>query len=172
MSTAINWDIGPVGAGISFGRAERSDPGGAIRENSTIGFAAVFGAMFVIANPFSGIPYLLGYSSPLTNFRQRILAALLTSVTVWVGGALVIFAGKAVRGFFGVSIPGLRVGGGLVILFSGLAMMKTTVDASKKVGPQPVEGCPGPGAQGTRGARGPAVRARLVARSHSIDPCK
>lgn len=96
-------------------------------DNHIVGFAAVFGAMFVIANPFSGLPYLLGYSSPLTKLPQKAMGALITVLTVTVAGLIVLFFGHTVLSFFGVTIPGLRVGGGVVILASGFAMMKQTV---------------------------------------------
>jgi len=103
-------------------------------DSHIVGFVAVFGAMFAIANPFSGIPFFLGYTSPLTKWQEKLLAAVLTVATVWVGGVIVLYAGNAVLDFFGVSIPGLRVGGGFVILLSGLAMMNTHVDDTKKAG--------------------------------------
>lgn len=103
-------------------------------DSHIVGFAAVFGAMFAIANPFSGIAFFLGYTSPLTTWRQKLLAALLTAGTVWVGAVIVLYLGNAVLTFFGVSVPGLRVGGGFVILLSGLSMMKTHVDDTSKSG--------------------------------------
>lgn len=99
-------------------------------ENSIVGFAAVFGAMFAIANPFAALPLFLGYTAPLEKYRDKVFGAVITAVTLLVGGAVVVFAGKAVLNFFGVTIPGLRVGGGLVILLSGLAMMKMQLDGS------------------------------------------
>ncbi|GAA1860745.1 MarC family protein [Microbacterium koreense] len=103
-------------------------------DSHIVGFVAVFGAMFAIANPFSGIPFFLGYTSPLSGVVEKLLAALITVATVWVGGVIVLFAGNAVLGFFGIDIAGLRVGGGFVILLSGLAMMNTHVDDTKKSG--------------------------------------
>ncbi len=103
-------------------------------DSHIVGFVAVFGAMFAIANPFSGIPFFLGYTSPLSSWIEKLLAAVVTVATVWVGGTIVLFAGNAVLGFFGVDIAGLRVGGGFVILLSGLAMMNTHVDDTKKGG--------------------------------------
>lgn len=103
-------------------------------DSHIVGFVAVFGAMFAIANPFSGIPFFLGYTSPLSSWVEKLLAAVVTVATVWVGGTIVLFAGNAVLGFFGVDIAGLRVGGGFVILLSGLAMMNTHVDDTKKGG--------------------------------------
>lgn len=103
-------------------------------DSHIVGFAAVFGAMFAIANPFSGIAFFLGYTSSLSTWRQKLLAALLTAGTVWVAAVIVLYLGNAVLTFFGVSVPGLRVGGGFVILLSGLAMMKTNVDDTSKSG--------------------------------------
>lgn len=103
-------------------------------DSHIVGFVAVFGALFAIANPFSGIPFFLGYTSPLSSWAEKLFAALITVATVWVGGTLVLFAGNAVLGFFGIDIAGLRVGGGFVILLSGIAMMNTHVDDTKKAG--------------------------------------
>ncbi|MGO3886210.1 MAG: MarC family protein [Mycetocola sp.] len=103
-------------------------------DSSIVGFTAILGALFAIANPFSGLPFFLGYSSPLTTVKEKIFAAIIASATIWVGATIVLYAGHAVLSFFGVSIAGLRVGGGLVILLSGLAMMNTNVDDTKKSG--------------------------------------
>lgn len=103
-------------------------------DSSVVGFAAIVGAFFAIANPFSGLPFFLGYTTALTTVREKILAALITIATLWVGATIVLFAGQAVLSFFGVSIDGLRVGGGLVILLSGLSMMNMNVEATKKSG--------------------------------------
>lgn len=103
-------------------------------DSSIVGFAAIIGALFAIANPFSGIPFFLGFTSPLTSFKEKLFAAFITAATLWVGATIVLFAGNAVLNFFGVSIDGLRVGGGLVILLSGLSMMNTSVDDTQKSG--------------------------------------
>lgn len=103
-------------------------------DSHIVGFVAVFGAMFAIANPFSGLPFYLGYTSPLATWQSKLLAAVVTVATVWVGGVIVLYAGNAVLGFFGVAIDGLRVGGGFVILLSGISMMNTHVDDTKKAG--------------------------------------
>jgi small neutral amino acid transporter SnatA (MarC family) len=99
-----------------------------------IGFAALFGAMFAIANPLAAIPFFLGYASPLKSASEKILGALLTTAVVWIGCVLVLFAGDAVLSFLGISIPGLKVGGGFVILLSGIAMMKMHVDDAQQGG--------------------------------------
>ncbi|WP_298036764.1 MarC family protein [uncultured Microbacterium sp.] len=103
-------------------------------DSSIVGFTAILGALFAIANPFSGLPFFLGYSAPLTSWREKFTAAIITSATIWVGATVVLLAGHAVLSFFGISIAGLRVGGGLVILISGLSMMNTKVDDTKKSG--------------------------------------
>lgn len=103
-------------------------------DSSVVGFAAIFGAFFAIANPVSGIPFFLGYTAPLTKWRDKLLGAILVCVTLWVGATIILFAGKAVLDFFGITIPGLRLGGGFVILLSGIAMMNTHVDDVKKAG--------------------------------------
>jgi len=75
-----------------------------------------------IINPVSTAILLLGISEHLTKKdlnRQIIMAC------IYMTGILVIFllAGHFIMIFFGISIPGIRIAGGMVIVFLGFKML-------------------------------------------------
>ena len=81
-----------------------------------------FLALFPIVNPFGGVPlfFALTSSCPLCD-RNR--AALKT--TLYVFGILVffLFLGRLVLNFFGLSLPVLRIAGGLIVAHSAWGMV-------------------------------------------------
>jgi multiple antibiotic resistance protein len=80
------------------------------------------GALLPIANPFSTAPVFVSLTRQMTPDRRaqqaRMACIYMTSVLV---GALLI--GAAVMLFFGISIPALRIAGGLVVARVGFAML-------------------------------------------------
>ncbi|MCZ6868141.1 MAG: MarC family NAAT transporter [Gammaproteobacteria bacterium] len=80
------------------------------------------GALLPIANPFSTAPVFVTLTRQMTPDRRaqqaRMACIYMTSVLV---GALLI--GAAVMLFFGISIPALRIAGGLVVARVGFAML-------------------------------------------------
>ena len=83
---------------------------------------ATIGALLPIANPFSTAPVFVSLTRQMTPDRRaqqaRMACIYMTSVLV---GALLI--GAAVMLFFGISIPALRIAGGLVVARVGFAML-------------------------------------------------
>lgn len=80
------------------------------------------GALLPITNPFSTAPVFAsltaGYSDEERHRQAR------RAVVYMIGVLLVtLFAGAAVLSFFGIGIPALRVGGGLLILKVGFSMV-------------------------------------------------
>ncbi len=81
-----------------------------------------FGSLLPIANPFSTAPVFVAVTRYMTELRrseQARLAAIYT-VCVLVGALLV---GALVMEFFGISIPALRIAGGLVVARVGFGML-------------------------------------------------
>lgn len=80
------------------------------------------GALLPIANPFSTAPVFVTLTRQMTSDRRaqqaRMACIYMTSVLV---GALLI--GAALMLFFGISIPALRIAGGLVVARVGFAML-------------------------------------------------
>jgi multiple antibiotic resistance protein len=88
---------------------------------------ATFGALLPIANPFSTAPVFAAITRYMTDIRrnqQARLAAIYTTC-VLVGALL---AGAIVLQFFGISIPALRIAGGLVVARVGFGMLSPSPD--------------------------------------------
>ena len=76
--------------------------------------AATFLALFPIVDPFGGIPIFFSMTSTWTT-KDRNWTALKTGV--WVFAILVtfLFVGRFVLSFFGISLPVLKIAGGLIV---------------------------------------------------------
>jgi len=75
-----------------------------------------------IANPFSTAPVFLAMTSDSSSETRRILAF---RSSCYMAAMLLIFlfAGAMLLGFFGITIPGLRIAGGIIIMIVGLRML-------------------------------------------------
>lgn len=83
---------------------------------------ATFGALFPIANPFSTAPVFLTVTERFTASHRRQqakMAAIYTASVLLVA----LFAGALVLEFFGITLPMLRIGGGLIIARVGFGMV-------------------------------------------------
>ncbi len=84
--------------------------------------ALTIGALFPIMNPFSTAPLFLSLTArmkPAKRNREALMAC------VYAFAILVIFLllGAAIIDFFGISVPGIRVAGGLIVSAIGLRML-------------------------------------------------
>jgi multiple antibiotic resistance protein len=80
------------------------------------------GALLPIANPFSTAPVFIaltrGYDRA-TRLRQARLAAVYMACVLLVS----LFAGALILKFFGISLPALRIAGGLIVARIGFSML-------------------------------------------------
>jgi multiple antibiotic resistance protein len=87
-----------------------------------------------VANPLTTVVLFLGRSGGMTRAeRQR--QSLLTGVYVFAIIVVAYYGGQAVMSAFGISIPGLRIGGGLIVSSIGFAMLfpKSSLDDTPEV---------------------------------------
>lgn len=75
-----------------------------------------------LANPITTVALLLGLSQGMTK-KQINHEALMTSIYVFCIMVVAYYAGQIVMNTFGISIPGLRIAGGLIISFIGFKML-------------------------------------------------
>jgi multiple antibiotic resistance protein len=103
-------------------------------------FLLAFPALLSIINPLGGAFIFLGATEHLSSQTREhlarwiaIYAFIILNVSLYVGGY--------VLEFFGISLPVLRVAGGLVIALSGWNMLNASESAPKKeeVAPLPLE---------------------------------
>ena len=84
--------------------------------------AATFLALFPIVDPFGGIPVFFTMTSSWT-YRDRCRTALKTGIWVFVILVTFLFFGRFVLHFFGISLPVLKIAGGLIVANTAWGMV-------------------------------------------------
>lgn len=91
-----------------------------------------------LANPLTTIALFLGLAGDM-NKQQRDRIAYMTALNVFVIMIVAYYAGQVVMNTFGISIPGLRIAGGLIVAFIGFRMLfpapKTALAGAQKEEP-------------------------------------
>jgi multiple antibiotic resistance protein len=87
--------------------------------------AATFFALFPIVDPFGGIPVFFSMTSSWTP-RDRYRTALKTGIWVLVILVTFLFFGRFVLHFFGISLPVLKIAGGLIVANTAWGMVTST----------------------------------------------
>lgn len=82
-----------------------------------------------LANPLTAIAVMLSISANMTK-EQRNHQAFLASIYVFAIMTVAFYAGQLVMNTFGISIPGLRIAGGLIVAFIGFGMLFPNTDPS------------------------------------------
>jgi multiple antibiotic resistance protein len=84
--------------------------------------AATVGALLPIVNPFSAVGLVVGITAHLTEAERNEQIRRACLYMFWI---LITFmvAGGVIMNFFGISIPGLRIAGGLVVSYLGFRML-------------------------------------------------
>jgi multiple antibiotic resistance protein len=84
--------------------------------------AATIGALLPIVNPFSAVGLVVGITAHLSEDERN---DQLRRACIYMFAILVTFlvAGGVIMNFFGISIPGLRIAGGLVVSYLGFRML-------------------------------------------------
>lgn len=100
-------------------------------------FVVLFVSMFSIVNPFLAVPTFVDLAGRDSPARRRGIATQ-TSVAVFVILTGSYFTGRALLAFFGISVPSLRVAGGLVILALAWSMLHARISGTKQT-PEEVE---------------------------------
>lgn len=93
-----------------------------------------------LANPLTTVALFLGLSGGMTP-AERKRQARLTALYVVIILLVAYYGGQAVMGAFGISIPGLRIGGGLIVCSIGFSMLfpKASLDDTVEVGEKSAE---------------------------------
>ena len=83
---------------------------------------STMGALIPIVNPFSTAPLLLSLTTSFTA-EERLSVVRRACVYMFCILAAFLVAGGLIMQFFGISIPGLRIAGGVVIAYVGFGML-------------------------------------------------
>src|SRR5579863_4868360 len=87
--------------------------------------AATFLALFPIVDPFGGIPVFYTLTARFSR-RERIWTAFKTSAYVFAILVVFLFFGRFVLSFFGISLPVLKIAGGLIVANTAWGMVTST----------------------------------------------
>jgi multiple antibiotic resistance protein len=104
-----------------------------------LGYAAgALLAILPIVNPLGAVPLVISVAShlPEKERRRQILRA---CVYTFVLMSSFLVAGSLIMSFFGISIPGMRIAGGMIVAFLGFGMLFPGADAGSGHVPQPGE---------------------------------
>jgi multiple antibiotic resistance protein len=87
----------------------------------------IVGALFPIVNPIGNTPIFLSLTRGLTSQGRAVLARMIA-----VNGLVLIlasiFIGTHILAFFGISLPVVQVGGGLVVISTGWTLLRQVND--------------------------------------------
>lgn len=91
----------------------------------------VLTALFPIVNPLGGAPLFLSLTHYYTTEQRKLLSRriAMNSIALIVGSYLI---GTHILAFFGISLPVVQVGGGLVLVSAGWAVLKQKDEDSTK----------------------------------------
>jgi multiple antibiotic resistance protein len=105
-------------------------------------FLLVYAALFPIVNPIADAPLFLGLTQFCTDDQRNLLArrVAVNSFFLLVGS---LFVGSHVLEFFGISLPVVRVGGGLVVTAFGWKLLNAEPESTTADG-APVKTLPDP----------------------------
>src|SRR5882672_11303625 len=87
----------------------------------------VVGALFPIVNPIGNTPIFLSLTRGLSAHGRAVLAKMIA-----LNGLVLIlasiFIGTHILAFFGISLPVVQVGGGLVVISTGWSLLRRPAD--------------------------------------------
>ena len=80
-------------------------------------------ALFAVVNPLGNLPIFVSVTSGEQKQVQRYLALFFA---VWISVMLLVFlfTGEDVLRFFGIGLPAFRIAGGILLLLTGLSMIR------------------------------------------------
>jgi len=83
---------------------------------------ASFTSLFSVVNPFAALPVFISITEQNTD-TERAQIARKTSIYMFFVLLIFLLAGTYILSFFGISLSGIRIAGGLVIMRAGYAML-------------------------------------------------
>src|SRR6056297_315532 len=85
-------------------------------------FAASFSSLFSVVNPFAAMPVYISLMEGHTDAEKNLTAKKASTYMFFVLITFLLIA-TFILSFFGISLPGIQIAGGLVIVRSGFSML-------------------------------------------------
>lgn len=95
-------------------------------------FFVLLGALFSVLNPFGAIPFFVGLTQDYKK-GERSRVAFWTAINVCIILLIAFFVGEYVLRFFGITIPALRIAGGILIASSGFGLLNANPKKRKGI---------------------------------------
>ena len=97
-----------------------------------------FVALLAIVNPLGVVPFFISLTSNYTaEERARTIRTAAFSVAVVI--AVCALAGEPVMRFFGISVPALQVGGGIIMLLMAINMLNAQMGGARATAEEAIE---------------------------------
>lgn len=93
-------------------------------------FIAAFTSIISVANPLAAMPVFLSLTEPNSD-AERTYVAKKSSFYMFLVLIIFLLAGTYIMSFFGISLSGIRIAGGLIILRAAYAMLNPDVTERK-----------------------------------------
>lgn len=91
---------------------------------------AAFTSIISVANPLAAMPVFVSLTEQNSD-EERVRIAKKSSFYMFMVLAIFLFAGTYIMSFFGISLPGIRIAGGLIIMRSAISMLNPDQPARK-----------------------------------------
>ncbi len=98
-------------------------------------FIFLFAALFSVLNPIGTVPIFVGLTQDYTK-KERSRVSLWTAFNVFVILIISYFIGQYVLTFFGITIPALRIAGGIIISSSGFSLLNGKFSKNRGINKQ------------------------------------
>ena len=95
-------------------------------------FIFLFAALFSVLNPIGTVPIFVGLTQDYTK-KERSRVSLWTAINVFIILIISFFIGQYVLSFFGITIPALRIAGGIIIASSGFGLLNGKFSKNKGI---------------------------------------
>jgi multiple antibiotic resistance protein len=89
---------------------------------ATTYFIASFTSIISVANPLTAMPVFVSLTTQNTD-KERIAIAKKASFFMFLILTIFLLAGTYIMSFYGISLPGIRIAGGLIIMRAAYAML-------------------------------------------------
>lgn len=89
---------------------------------TTTFLVAAFTSIISVANPLAAMPVFVSLTEANSN-RERVRIAKKSSFYMFLVLIIFLFGGTYIMSFFGISLPGIRIAGGLIILRAAVSML-------------------------------------------------
>lgn len=99
-----------------------------------------------LANPISTAALMLGLTRNMSSAEIRRQSAKASIYVFWIM-VVAFYGGQAIMNIFGISLPGLRIGGGLIVAFIGFRMLFPTPPGFETVATKERSGSHGQGSE-------------------------